>query len=35
MKNVYLRMLALCNPHHPQELVDIVTRVANHPTKYH
>ena len=30
-----LRMLALRDPHHPQELVDVVTRVANYATEDH
>ena len=28
------RMLSLCNPHHPQELVNVITTVTNNSTKY-
>ena len=26
-------MLPLCDPNHPEELIDVISRVADHPTK--
>ena len=30
-----LRVLPLSNTHHPQKLINIISRITYHPSKYH